>query len=55
VEHEWAHVDVRRGTPADNGTAEIEIPAFLSEAGQGEAQRELLRLLTGLFEGHRDA
>jgi hypothetical protein len=55
VEHEWAHLDVRRGGPADNGTAEIEIPAFLRGGGQGEAQRELYRLLTELFEGQRDA
>lgn len=52
VEHEWAHMDVRKGGQAENGVAEIEIASFLSEASQGRAQQELLRLLTRLFEGN---
>jgi hypothetical protein len=55
VEHEWAHTDVRKGSSADSGTAEFEISAFLNEPSHGAAQRQLLRLLTNLFEVGRDA
>lgn len=48
VEH---HMDVRRGGPTNNGVAEIEIATFLNESGQGNAHRELVRLLTSLVEG----
>jgi hypothetical protein len=53
VEHEWAHMDVRQGGPANNGSEEIEITAFLKEDNQRRAHQELSRLISTLFE--RDA
>lgn len=55
VEHEWEHVDVRKAGKADKGTKELEIGQFLNEGGEGEAHRELVRLISGLFEERRDA
>ena len=50
VEHEWAHLDVRKGGAADGGVAEFDVAEFLNASGQGAAHGELLRLIASLFE-----
>ena len=55
VEHVWEHVDVRRGVATSKGRAEVDVGSFLKQPGQGPAQRELLRLLSGLFGDKPDA
>ena len=54
VEHEWKRGDARGGGYSAS-TDELGISAFLDERGQEGAHRELMRLLTGLFEEHKDA
>jgi hypothetical protein len=54
VEHEWAYVDVRKGGRGDDGKVEIEINEFLNKA-DWPAQRELLKLIRGLFESENNA
>jgi len=49
VEHEWQHVDVRRGGASDNGTEQIEISEYLLQGGQTAGHRELWRLIRILF------
>lgn len=48
VEHTWDRVDVRKGGPADAGTIEIDLDAFLTCPDQSTAHQELVRLLTML-------
>jgi hypothetical protein len=54
VEHKW-----KRGDPQGGGhsarTDELGISAFLDERGQEGAHRELVRLLTSLFEHNEGA
>jgi hypothetical protein len=50
VEHEWQHVDVRRGGASDKGTEQIEISEYLLQGGQTAGHRELWRLIKILFD-----
>jgi hypothetical protein len=50
VQHEWQHVDVRRGGASDNGTEQIEISEYLLQGGQTAGHRELWRLIRILFD-----
>jgi hypothetical protein len=50
VEHEWAYADVRRGGPGYSGVAGVDVAEFLNEGGRGASHRELLRLISTLFE-----
>jgi len=64
VEHEQTRGDMR-GSGYGTNTDEIDVAAFLGERGQGhgqvhgqghhQGQRELVRLLTALFEDRKDA
>ena len=53
VEHEWQHTEVRGGARSDQGKEPIEIPEYLTQAGQTAGHRELWRLIQTLFrEAH---
>jgi hypothetical protein len=39
VEHEWAHLDVRRRGAANSGTEQIEIAAYLAGPGVGPCSK----------------
>ncbi|WP_157505663.1 hypothetical protein [Geminicoccus roseus] len=49
VEHEWAHVDVRRRTPPNAGKQNIELADFFEKAPI-QACTELRQLLERLFK-----
>jgi hypothetical protein len=55
VEHEYDRVDVAGRGPAQVGTVEIDIDAFLDSATPGEPQRALLSLLDEIFQIQRAA
>jgi hypothetical protein len=53
VEHEWQHTDVREAGRSDHGKEHIELPEYLTQAGQTAGHRELWRLIQTLFrEAH---
>ena len=49
IEHEWQHTDVRAAGRSDQGKEHIEIPEYLTQAGQTAGHRELWRLIQTLF------
>jgi hypothetical protein len=53
IEHEWQHADVRGAGRSDHGKEQIEIPEYLTQAGQTAGHRELWQLIQTLFrEAH---
>ncbi|WP_336491711.1 hypothetical protein [Methylobacterium nigriterrae] len=53
VEHAWRHSEAREAGRSGQGTEQIEIPDYLTQAGQTAGHRELWRLIQALFgEAH---
>ncbi|WP_336492241.1 hypothetical protein [Methylobacterium nigriterrae] len=53
VEHEWRHSEAREAGRSGQGKEQIEIPDYLTQAGQTAGHRELWRLIQALFgEAH---
>ncbi|GJE46861.1 hypothetical protein [Methylobacterium soli] len=53
VEHEWQHTEVREAGHSGQGKERVEIPDYLTQAGQTAGHRELWLLIQTLFrEAH---
>ncbi|MGF7213799.1 hypothetical protein GGE65_008449 [Skermanella aerolata] len=49
VEHEWAHLDVRKRNDGENGSCKIDIASALSGHIPDQGRDKLISLITGVF------
>ena len=53
VEHEWRHEAAPGEEAPAGGTVPLEISAYLVTREEGPGQRELIRLIKGIFDDRR--